>query len=510
MKVTIYSYYSMISNDAENLVKIVNGKRYYEGKALPPSVMLWKCTTPNCTTPPKPQRRGQYKDKLFCNTCSNRQKSQNPEIIERRGRAISKAIASLGNKWSEVATKNMSSQESRNKISESMKQYIENNKEEAVAVRKETALKNNQVTGFGTTEFSKRIWENLKPEERRTRSLNAALGGLETSKKEHIELMNARYPGFKIIEFGNPDNLYECPKSHLFHMRSNNFLKRGNCPECIEKSKVELEMHKWIQKLLPNSKRNKRVLYLDDTKNGNRALEIDSFDADRSFGIETHGIYYHQEAFVGNQHKIKAELADKWKYTLLQFFEDEIYYREDIVKSIIKSKLGFIDSSVYARDCEVIILKHKEIRPFLDSNHLQGYCKSFLKIGLKYQGELVSILTFRKPRNKGKEVAEIARYCTKMGTKIVGGFSRMLKKAESILRNMGYSIIGSYADRRYSKGEVYKSNGFEFKYYTVPDMFWVKGNCRYPREISWDKSKEEMSKYKSILGAGHSYWERRI
>lgn len=498
------------SNDAEYLVEVIDGKRYYQGNVLAPSTMIWKCTTPGCPTSPKPQRRGQYKDKLICNACSNRIKSQNPETLEKRGRAISKTIASLGDKWSEVATKNMSSQKSRNKISLSMKNYIENNKEEATAIRKETALKNNEISGFGTGEFGKKVWENLKPEQRFSRISNAAIGLSEIGKKEHLDLINTRYPDFKLIEFGNPDNIYECPKNHLFPMRSNNFLKRANCPECVEKSKVELEMHKWLQEILPNIKRNKRVLYLDDTKNGNRALEIDSFDLESKFGVETHGIYYHQESFVGNIHKIKSELADKWGYTLLQFFEDEINYKGNIVKSLIKSKLGLNNIVVYARDCEVVILKHKEIRSFLEENHLQGSCKSFLKIGLRYQGELISVLTFRKPRNKGIEIAEIARFCTKMGTKVTGGFSRMLKKAESILKAMAYEKIGSYSDRRYSKGEIYKSNGFDFKYFTVPDKFWVKGDSRYPREISWGKTEEEMSKYKSILGAGHSYWEKKI
>jgi hypothetical protein len=499
-----------MTNDAENLVQIKDGKRYYEGKYLPPATMLWKCTTPDCTTPPKPQRRGQYKDKLICNACSNRLKSQNPETLEKRGKAISNAIQALGDKWSEVATKNMSSQETREKISKSVKNNIENNKDEAIRVRRETALKNNIKTGFGTSEFGKRVWENLLPEERSARTGKAAKSMTEAVRKEHILLVEQRYPEFQLIEFGSPDNLYKCPKNHLFYMRSNNFLKRGNCPDCVEKSKIETEIHNWLAAIIPNVKRNKRVLFLDDTKNGNNALEIDSFDPETGFGVEVHGIYYHQEEFVGDSHKIKAELADKWGYTLLQFFEDEINFKGDIVKSIIKSKLNVDTKTIYARDCEVVVLQYKEIYNFLEENHLQGKCKSFLKIGLKYNNELVSVLTFRKPRNKDKNIAEIARYCTKMGLKITGGFSKMLKKAENILKTMGYTKIGTYSDRRYSKGEVYKSNGFEFKYFTVPDLFWVKGSNRYPREISWGKTEEEMKKYKKILGAGNSYWEKNI
>ena len=116
-----------MSNDAEHLVEIRDGKRYYQDMYISPSTMLWKCTTTNCITPPKPQRRGQYKDKLICNACSNRIKSQDPDLLKKRGKAISKSIQELGTKWSEVATKNMSLQETKDKISKSIKKYIENN-----------------------------------------------------------------------------------------------------------------------------------------------------------------------------------------------------------------------------------------------------------------------------------------------------------------------------------------------------------------------------------------------
>lgn len=501
----------MLSNDAEHLVTILNGERYYDGKRLSPSTMLWKCTTIDCNTPPKPQRRGQYKDKMICNACSNRIKNKNPELLKKRGKAISKSIAELGNKWSEVATKNMSSVIVREKISNSTKKYIQQNKEIAIAIRKETAINNNKKTGFGTAEFSKRVWENLEPEERQARTFKAAKGGLDTGRKEHLDLVNSRFPAFKVLEFGNPDNLYECSEGHSFLMRGSNFLKRGICTECTPKSKLELDMHKWLETLLPNIKRNKRVLYLDDTQNGNKALEIDSFDLNSKFGVETHGVYYHREEFVGNVHKIKADLADKLGYTLLQFFEDEINYKQDIVKSVIKSKLGIPQNTIYGRDCSIVILKHKETKQFLNDNHLQGTCKSFLKVGLTYKNEIVSVLTFRKPRNKGENVVELARYCTKLDNKVLGGFSKMLKKAESILKTMGYNKLCSYSDRRYSKGEIYKNNGFEFKHNTVADLFWADRNgFRHPREISWSKTPKEMSKYWKILGAGHSYWEKNL
>ncbi len=123
-------------------MQIIDGQRFFEGKKLANAVMLWKCATAGCTTPPKPQRRGQYENKFRCNACSNREKAKDPELLKRRGKAIDDAIACLGNKWSEVASKNMSSKEVREKISESTKKYISENQEEALRIRRDTALKN--------------------------------------------------------------------------------------------------------------------------------------------------------------------------------------------------------------------------------------------------------------------------------------------------------------------------------------------------------------------------------
>ena len=509
-----------MGNDAEHLVKIKDGKRFYEDKYLSSSTMLWKCTILDCNTPPKPQRRGQYKDKMYCNACSNRLKAQNPEFLKKRGQAISQAIGELGDKWSKIAKINNANPETRNKISSSMKEYIKENKQEALAIRKEIAIKNNKTSGFGSSDFSKQIWANLQGEERNERVRKTKIKYIDATRKIHVGLMSSRYPDFQVVEFNHPDNTYRCPKGHIFAMRGNNFLKRGNCPICSPKSKMEVDFHQWILAIVPDMKTNKRVLYLDDTKNGNRALEIDLYSDSLKFGIELHGLFYHKEKLEEsgklefgvskNFHRQKADLADKHEIKLLQFFEDEIVYKTDMVKSIILAKLGGQSfNKIYARKCDIKILNNKDCNLFLDNNHLQGHCKSFLRLGLFHNEILVSVLTFRNKKDS-KNIAEIARYCTLLNTGVVGGFSRLLSKAEGMLKNTQYEGIHTYSDRRYSSGEIYKNNGFSFVKTTETDWFWVKKDMRYARQISWNKSKEEMSKYAKIYGTGHLLWEKNL
>jgi hypothetical protein len=500
-----------MKNDAEELVEIIDGQRHFDGKRLLPSQMVWRCTVIGCSSPPKPQRRGQYKDKLLCNACANRVKSQDPAILERRGKAISKSIKALGDKWSVTATQNMAIQDTRDKISASMKEYIAENQEIALKVRKETAFKNNEASGFGTSEFAAKIWAESTIEERKTRTQKTIAGGLAVGRKEHIEILHARFPNLKLLEFGRPDNTYECEKGHVFIMRGNNILKRGNCPICSPRSRLQTNWYEWFKTLCPDALPDKKVLYLDDTKNGNKALEVDMWSPERNLGLEVHGLYYHTQEWVGSSHFKKAKLADKHSLRLLQFFEDELNDSPEIVKSIVKSKLGLCDRRLYARNCELKAISDDELRIFLIDNHLQGYCRSFIKMGLFFKDELVSVMSIRKVYKKDN-IAEIARFSSKTNTMIVGGFSRLLKAVLTQLKESGFVKLLTYADRRYSQGAIYKVNGFTFSHLTVPDLFWYKKSQRYPRQISWGKSKKQMNEegYEMLLGAGHSLWTMKI
>lgn len=508
-----------MENDAEDLITIIDGKRTYNNKVLVPSIMLWKCTVPGCTTPPKPQRRNQYKNKMHCNACANRIKSQNPELLAKRGRAISTAIKKAGSKWSDVAKLNMADEETRTKISNSMKEYCKENKEEVIKRAAQTAISNNKKTGFGTAEFSKKIWEGFTSEQKQQRINKSTIGQIRHDNQEHIKLINLRFPDFKLIEFGKINNLYQCPMDHLFYMRGGNFLKRGTCPSCSPKSSMEINLLEWIREIVPDFLQNKRVLFLDNARNGNRALEVDIYSESQNLGIELHGLFYHKTinkeedrySVSADYHKKKKELAEINGVRLLQFFEDEIENSLDIVKSIIKSKLNKNDYVFYAKNCEIKKVCRKERMDFLRKNHLQGPCKSFLDVGLYHENLLVSLLTFRRSK-KNNKIVEISRFCNKINTTIIGGFAKLLKYSENILKTSGFEEIITYSDRRYSDGILYKNNGFIFDHFTVPDMFWVKGNARFARQISWGKTDEEMknNKYYKIYGTGHSFWKKRL
>lgn len=501
----------MVNNDAENLVQIVDKERFFNGTKLKKSQMLWKCSVENCSTEPKIRLRSTYSKILYCNSCSNKLKCQDPDFLKKRGQRISESIKNLGNKWSETSKKNQSNLETKNKISNSVKNYISKNKEISTQVRSKTAIKNNLNTGFGTSEFSKKIWDSQTDEDKSKRSNKISLKNKLNGEKVHRQLAADRFPEFKIIDYTGVINKYKCPEDHEFEMLGNNFIKRGNCPECSPKSSLEIEMYNWLSNYIPDLEKSKRVLYLTDEKNGNKALEIDIYSPNKKFGIEIHGLYYHRHIESDskrdiNYHKFKTELAEKHGITLLQFFEDEILYKNEIVKSVILSKLGLNQNVVYAKKTTLKQLTKKEEVDFLNNNHLQGSCKSYISFGLFYNEDLICMVSFRKM--KGTNKIEIARFCNKLNTSVVGGFSKLMKFAKKELKSQGFQEIITYSDRRYSNGSLYGSNGFLFRHFTVPDMFWVKGYERFARQISWGMKDQEMydRKYFKIYGAGHAMW----
>lgn len=83
---------------------------------------------------------------------------------------------------------------------------------------------------------------------------------------------------------------------------------------------------------------------------------------------------------------------------------------------------------INARDCDIISVDKKTEREFLDNNHTQGFVKgSSVAYGFMYNGEIVQIMTFGKPRYSKRYGWELLRDCTKKGYIVRGGVSKLWK-----------------------------------------------------------------------------------
>ena len=223
---------------------------------------------------------------------------------------------------------------------------------------------------------------------------------------------------------------------------------------------------------------------------------------DYSLGIEFNGSYWHSENFKpSNYHLEKTEACEKKNIQLLHIFDfDDL----EIWKSIILNKLK-MNIKIPARKCEVKELKYSEVKDFLENNHLQGSAKSKINLGLFFEGNLVEVMTFSKPRFNKKYDYELLRLCTLKNFNVIGGASKLFKYFRE---NFKGSVI-SYANRRFSNGKIYEILGFKRISESKPNYFWIKNDIvlsRYQTQKhklkSFDNYDESKSESQILSEAG--------
>jgi len=244
-------------------------------------------------------------------------------------------------------------------------------------------------------------------------------------------------------------------------------------------SVIQREMKEYIQSIIgiDFSENNREVI---------KPYELDFYIKEKNIALELNGNYYHSE-ISGNKdkkyHSLKTEKCNREGVNLVHIFEDEWLLKKEIVKSRLKNLLGKIDNKIFARNCLIKEITLNEKNDFLKSNHIQGTCVDKVRIGLFYKDNLVSVMTFGKPRlalgikggKKEEGQFELIRFCSSLNTSVVGGFSKMLKY---FIRTYNPKKITTYADCRWSgvdyRKTIYFKNGFNFVKKTPPSYYYIK------------------------------------
>ncbi len=289
-----------------------------------------------------------------------------------------------------------------------------------------------------------------------------------------------------------------CEKGHVYSQMPNKHLSGHGCPYCTNNiSNQEKEIVKYLRKFDLDVETNNRKI-LSNSK------EIDILIPSKNIAIEFDGLYWHNEFKKPdrNYHLNKTLECTKKGIRLIHIFEDEWIYKREIVESRLNAILGLNLTKIYARKCEVRGLDSKTTKNFLNANHLQGGINSSIKYGLYYNDELVSVMTFCKPRKNlgqsGKNVEyELLRFCNKLNTTVIGGANKLFTH---FVKEHNPNVVISYADRRWNTGQVYENMGFDFTHFSEPNYFYIIDRQRYNRfnfrkdilvKQGFDKNKSE-------------------
>ena len=260
-----------------------------------------------------------------------------------------------------------------------------------------------------------------------------------------------------------------------FNIEANSFLQGHGCPyHNLTYSVNENKIYEYVKTLFPNVIQHDRTVL-----NGN---ELDIYIPDKKIAIEYNGLYWHSELQKrNNYHLLKTEECEKQGIRLIHIFEDEWLHKTKICKSILSNIFGLTKSKIDAEKCIIKEVNTKEATDFLNDNHINGWCPSQIKLGLYYENQLVSLMTFGKSKhsisNKQTEY-ELLRFCNKVNIAVINGASKLFNY---FVKNYRPTSVICYIDRRWFNGDLCQKLGFKFIRNSKPNYFYIIGTIRKNR-----------------------------
>lgn len=357
---------------------------------------------------------------------------------------------------------------------------------------KETQKKqrNTNIKKYGV-EF---LQQSKKIREKSKYTLMKKYGVDHVSKAEEVryKISNISKDDLYIRYLSDNESLFICNEgNHEFKIKNDNYYTRNksNLPICTicypignSSSLKELEFVKFIRSVY-------KGLIIERYKD---ILEIDIYLPDLKIGFEFNGLYWHSNLFKEkNYHLEKTNYFKKRGIRIIHIWEDDWINKKNIIQSQVKNWLQ-LNAKIYARNCEV---KEVSNTDFLNANHIQGNVSSVLKLGLFYNNQLVSLMTFdhfegRKKMNDAEW--NLNRFCNLLNINVIGGASKLLSY---FIKNYNPERIISYADKDWSLGDLYKTLNFNIVYETKPDYKYVIDGKRIHKS-RYRKSRTNISESK--------------
>jgi hypothetical protein len=385
------------------------------------------------------------------------------------------------------------SEATKEQISLGIQKYAKENPE-VMKARAQKSLLTKKQNGydFGSTMRGK----HHSPESRiRIRKSSVLLAEKKRIDARNNHLLRAESANVSIEGYNGALVGLRCNKcSNTFEMTSQYLHKskfrKDICPYCRQsptKSKAELEVLDFVREICSTK-------VLSGNRNQIFPLELDIYIPEKNLAIEYCGLYWHseQQGKDKNYHLHKFKLCQDKGIRLISIFEDEWTETPSIVKSRLRAILGQAQKKVMARKCHIKAITSSQARTFCRENHVQGSGSCSVAYGLYWKESLVSVMTFSKPNvSKGQKTHingywEMNRFCSLVDHQVQGAagklFSRFVKDHSPI-------SVFSYADARWSNGDIYQTLGFEFQHHTPPNYWYIRsGECMRRHRFSLRKN----------------------
>jgi hypothetical protein len=173
---------------------------------------------------------------------------------------------------------------------------------------------------------------------------------------------------------------------------------------------------------------------------------------DRVF-VNVDGLYWHCNKIVDDDYHFNLRIkAHNIGLSILQFRADEVIYKNPIVESMIAVKAG-LANKLAARKLKIKEIDVATARPFLNQNHLMGFCGATHHIALMLGEEIKSLLSIQMLNDSVK----IVRFCGALNTVVVGGYSKLLKYC---IKQFKPKQIFTFVDLRYGSVDSLVKLGF--------------------------------------------------
>ena len=350
------------------------------------------------------------------------------------------------------------SEDTKEKISISVKEYAYNNKEE-VQRRAKLAYETKKTNGHDFAFF-----KNKKHSDSSKKLIVSTVH--EHITDELYEILNDKE--MFLEEFKKYNSVKDMSIKTLLTEETIYRRIRLYCPELLKNNPIwETVLEKFF---IENN-----IVFERNTRNIIKPKELDFYLPNHNLAIELNGLYWHSEQYLEKDyHYNKYHLCKEKGIRLIQIFEDEWNNNSDSILATLKTILKINQEKIMARKCDIKILSFKEGNNFVKNHHHFGSSKGgCLYIGLIFDNRIVAVTVFKK-ENLQTDVWVLDRFCTD-GSVVTGGFSKILQYFKN---NNKWTSIKTFADLRWSEGNLYSKNNFVIDKILKPDYSYLVNNTR--------------------------------